>query len=586
MRIFEHPKFMFSEMKGVFSSFSFANESEKEAVIALAEKAMSYELTVIPASLYMEYARNGDRAHYEGVYFPRRETLLALLLGTLATESDRYIEKMVDIIWAITEETSWVIPAHNVSKPYRLAGEALPDAFSDDIVEVDLFSAETGALLSWVYHFTKDRLDAVSPVVAKRIEFEIKRRILDPIRKLEMRWMSSFINNWTPWISNNVLVCTAVFMQNPHEKRLTLSLLMEYLDRFVETYGEDGGCNEGASYWTAAVATLFDAIGILHDITGGTIDLFSHPFLKKMCEYFPDVCISPAEKLFANFADCPRHITANRRTILRMGEKTGSEKLCAFAALLPKEPLTLGRFHIYRLLCDLATPDTEAKNLVFRAERTVLYPDLELAILRRGDFFLAVKGGHNRESHNHNDLGTFLLYKGTTPVFVDAGVGVYTRDTFSDKRYTIWTMQSSFHNLPEIDGMMQLPGREHRTDSFTLTDDTVSISYRKAYPAELKASSVTRSITMTDEAIIIRDEITDADSVIFNLLLAEMPEKTDFGFTVGGCSVRFDGTYTVEPVNVASDRNLHKDWNREALYRVRIPSSGTLETVITAEELK
>jgi hypothetical protein len=584
MKIFNNPTFKLqnTEKLGVFKSFSFANESDRKIALDLAEEALSFELTPLTATLYIDYARNGNRTRYETPYHARRTALHSLLLGCLADGDAKYTDKMVDIIWAILEETSWVIPAHNVAHPYELGGEPLSDSFGDDVVEVDLFSAETAALLSWVYHFEKDRLDAVTPVICKRIEYEIDRRILRPYRKLEMRWMTNFINNWTPWIVSNVLVTSAVFVKEWRELQFLIYVSMGYLDRFAETYGEDGGCDEGASYWNAAVAALFDATSILYDITGGALNKFDSPLLLRMCEYVPNVCISPDERIYANFADGPRHLTFDRRLFMRMGKLTGSEKLKRFAeSLAMPQSFTLSRFMLYRELVNLTEPILEKKTAVDYADATVFYPNLQLSVLRRGDFFLAIKGGHNRESHNHNDIGSFILYHGATPVIIDAGVGVYTKDTFSDKRYTIWSMQSSYHNLPEIDGMMQLPGRKYRADDFSLDGDTVSVSYRGAYPDEMKATAVNRAVTVTDNKILIRDEIKDAESVIFNLLLCDAPEKIDGGFAVGGCHVLFDGDYTVDTVDISTDGSFRNDWGRNTLYRVRIPSTGTHETVIT-----
>ncbi len=582
MHMFENAPFKLFEMKGPFASFSFANEEEKQAVTALADKALSYELTPLTATLYMEYARNGNRTHYQSPYHARRDALHSLLLGYLACQKEQYIDKMIDMIWAITEETSWVIPAHNISHPYELAGKPLPDAFADDIVEIDLFSAETASLLSWVYHFMKDELDAVTPVICERIRYEITRRILNPFRKLEMRWMTNFVNNWTPWIVSNVLTVAAIFIEQPRELRMMISISMGYLDRFVDTYGEDGGCNEGASYWTAAVAALFDAVGILHDITGGSLNFFHHPLLRKMCEYFPDVCISPKDRLVANFADCPQHVNADRRLFMRMGNLVDSEKMKQFAQIYAanNDAFKLSGSMIYRELCSLTEPIPEKKTEVTPADNTAWYPNLQLATLRRGDFFLAVKGGHNRESHNHNDLGNFILYRNALPVIIDVGVGVYTKDTFSEKRYTIWTMQSSYHNLPEIDGMMQLPGREYHTDSFTRENDTVSVSYRSAYPETLAATAVLRTFTAKKDEIRIHDEIHGAKTAVFHLMLCEEPQTIEGGFAVGGCQVLFDGEYFVDAIDITYDENLHRDWARDTLYRVRIPSAGTLETVI------
>ncbi|GFJ94351.1 hypothetical protein Prum_079930 [Phytohabitans rumicis] len=89
-------------------------------------------------------------------------------------------------------------------------------------------------------------------------------------------------------------------------------------------------------------------------------------------------------------------------------------------------------------------------------------PDTEVLVVRerpgRADgLFLAAKGGHNAENHNHNDVGTFIVALDGRPVLVDAGVGRYTRQTFSDRRYEIWTMRSTHHNVPEMNGREQAP---------------------------------------------------------------------------------------------------------------------------------
>ncbi len=583
MRIFnDHPFPLNSEQQGPFASFAFADETERKSAIERADSMADFEIPAIPASLYMEYAVNGNRTNCEKPYFDRRTALCSLLFGCLAEESrtERYLPKMIDLIWAICEETTWVIPAHNVAKPYRLAGEPLPDAFGDDIIEVDIFAAETASILSWVYHFKKEALDAVTPVICRRIEFEMHRRILKPYRRLEMRWMTNFINNWTPWIISNVLTAAAIFIEEPHERHFIISVSMGYLDRFVMTYGEDGGCNEGASYWTAAVAALFDCICILRDITGGALDVTDHPFLKKMCEYFPDLTISPADMLVANFADCGRHVNADARLIRRMGEMTGSEKLLRFASSLPTPETKPFRQHIYRQLCNAMTP-APAPIVWQSADDTAVYPDLQVAVLRRGAYYLAVKGGHNRESHNHNDLGSFLLYHGTDPILIDAGVGVYSKDTFSENRYKIWTMQSSYHNLPEIDGMMQLPGREYHADSFRAEGDSVQISYRSAYPAELSATSAERRFTLNDKALTILDEIKGASRVTFHLMLAEKPTPCEGGFLVGPCKVCFEGNYTVDEIDITYDVNLTAGWKRPSLFRVCIETAGTLVTTVT-----
>jgi hypothetical protein len=73
--------------------------------------------------------------------------------------------------------------------------------------------------------------------------------------------------------------------------------------------------------------------------------------------------------------------------------------------------------------------------------------------------FLATHGGHNDESHNHNDVGDFIIYYKGKPMIIDAGRGNYTARTFSKQRYELWFTQSQHHNLPMINGIGQKDGR-------------------------------------------------------------------------------------------------------------------------------
>lgn len=68
---------------------------------------------------------------------------------------------------------------------------------------------------------------------------------------------------------------------------------------------------------------------------------------------------------------------------------------------------------------------------------------------------LVVKGGHNEESHNRNDVGSVLVAVDGRPVAVDVGCPRYDAKTFSHDRYKLWMMQSSWHNVPEPRGVAQ-----------------------------------------------------------------------------------------------------------------------------------
>jgi hypothetical protein len=100
---------------------------------------------------------------------------------------------------------------------------------------------------------------------------------------------------------------------------------------------------------------------------------------------------------------------------------------------------------------------------------------------------LAVKGGHNAEHHNHNDVGGVVVALNGVPVIVDPGRPTYTAQTFGPDRYEIWTMQSSWHTVPEIRGTAQASGAQFRARDVTphLEDEApgLSLDIGAAYPA-------------------------------------------------------------------------------------------------------
>jgi len=99
---------------------------------------------------------------------------------------------------------------------------------------------------------------------------------------------------------------------------------------------------------------------------------------------------------------------------------------------------------------------------------------------------LAAKGGHNGEHHNHNDVGSVVVAVNGVPVIVDAGRPTYTAQTFGPDRYDIWTMQSSWHNVPEIRGTAQAAGATFaaREASVQIEESACSLSLdlAAAYP--------------------------------------------------------------------------------------------------------
>jgi hypothetical protein len=125
----------------------------------------------------------------------------------------------------------------------------------------------------------------------------------------------------------------------------------------------------------------------------------------------------------------------------------------------------------------------------------VWFPNLQVMATRgHGGLYLAMKGGHNDESHNHNDVGSFIVYADGEPLLIDPGVGEYTAKTFGASRYDIWTMQSCYHNLPRINGCDQSAGKSFAASGVTYKKGILSMDISGAYPAEAQVKKWQRTV--------------------------------------------------------------------------------------------
>ncbi len=184
----------------------------------------------------------------------------------------------------------------------------LPDA-SEPIIE--LFSAETAALLAWTDYLVGRQLDKVSPLVRERLAGEVERRILSVYRaRQDFGWMGLTndkpVNNWNPWIHSNVMTCALLLDRDEGRRGQTVGKILTSLDRFLDSYHEDGGCDEGPGYWGRAGASLFECLDLLRSASAGALDYFNLPLVRAIGSYIYKVHI--AGDWYVNFADAPAKV--------------------------------------------------------------------------------------------------------------------------------------------------------------------------------------------------------------------------------------------------------------------------------------
>ena len=470
-------------------------DSIRDAHIKRGEQALEYGWPVATATFWLDFQRTGNRTRWQTqIRDTRRQTLADLVMAECLEGQGRFIDGAIDGIWATCEETFWGVPAHTSRQK---AGVGLPDV-TDRVV--DLFAAEAGALLAWSLYLLEGQLDAISTLIGDRIRLEIDQRILTPCLERNFNWMgfdnpARRVNNWNPWIISNWLTCALLTEPDTERRTRLVARAIEALDNFIDPYPKDGGCDEGPGYWNHAGGALYDCLEILHSATSGGIDVYSEPVIQEIGRFPYRTQIH--DRYFVNFADAAARISLPPAITFGYGERIDDPHLMAIGAWsannanIEKEGLSdsLGRqLRTIPLLDELLS--TEGSTPL---PRTTWLNDIEVFCARDSEgtsdgLFVAGKGGCNDESHNHNDVGHFIAYIDGRPLIVDIGVEDYTSKTFGPDRYDIWTMNSSHHSLPTINGVQQAFGPEYLAKYVTFEDSdstaTFSCDIADAYPEE------------------------------------------------------------------------------------------------------
>lgn len=490
----------------------------KDHLVELGEKYLGYEWPSLPADKFMDFRRDGNRSRYEALHFARRQALAGLIIAECIEAQGRFVDDIINGIWCICEESFWGVPAHSYNSRYE--GDPLPDIYEPII---DLFAAETAGLLTWAVYLLQDSLDKVSPLICERIRKETKFRILDPFLERDDFWWMGYdpnrkVNNWNPWVHSNCLTAFLILEEDRDRRNKAVGKVMDSLDKFMEVYHPDGGCDEGTSYWGRAGASLFDCLEQLYTASEGRINFYEEPIVKEIGRFIYKSYIDG--DYFINFADGGARVNISSALVYRYGRRIGDSKLMAIGASFFNEK-GLEKTNIVSLLRVLpeifnyAEIKATSKDMPYIRDSWMDGIQVMAAREQEGSpkgLYLAAKGGHNDESHNHNDIGQFIIYNNGKPVIIDIGVETYTQKTFSDRRYEIWTMQSAYHNLPTVNGIQQAPGEEFKASNvaYKLTDDLVEFSmdistaYRSA--AEVKYWRRSYRFNRIGEAYI---EITD-----------------------------------------------------------------------------
>lgn len=522
----------------------------KKTVIEKGEKCLDYKWQVVKATDYLEFERTGNRQIMEKPFGDNNQAIMQLLLAELAEGKGRFIDQLINGVFHTCEMTSWALSAHLITQPSH---RALPDS---QYQLIDLTAGDLGGLLSWTYYFMHDEFDKIDPEISKRLYRELDKRIMTPYLEnnnfwwLAWNYKGQMVNNWNPWCNSNALMTFMLLEDNPDRLSDAVYRSMISVDRFLNYVHSDGACEEGPSYWGHASGKALDYLVLLEYITNGKISVFDNSQIKSMGEYIAKSYVGNG--WVVNFADASAKGGGDPYLIYRYGKAVDSDELKQFASMLnSKNGISFTGRDVFRTLEALRISDELANYTEkYKSSNFTWYPETEFCYLRNDKAFFAAKGGYNDESHNHNDAGTFSLWVNNTPVIIDAGVGTYTKQTFSSERYSIWTMQSNYHNLPMINGVPQKYGRKFKANDAKASKNSFSVEIASAYPDEAAVKSWVRSYKFSKNSLTISDD--------FKLSESKSPNVINF-MTWGDVDIQNNGIVFITIDGVKAKLNYDSD---------------------------
>ena len=427
----------------------------------------------------------GDRATFEGIYFKNRRRLTAFYLRTALYGEQADLEELHNIMWAVCNEFNWAFPAHT----YRFF-------VGGDVSEhvVDLFACETAHTLAEILSVLGDKID---PVIQRLVRERIEQRVFLPFEsgekeKYRLIW-EDLLENWAA-VCGGALGMAAIYLIED-EKRLNkiLKRCIHSVNMYIKSCTDDGVCLEGVVYWNYAMCyyVAFDAL--LKEKTGKSA-VADFEKVKKVAAFPGAVCIGNG--LGVGFSD------TSAKPAIQCGIST---KLCKdYGVRMLGQEYCGPLMHNSSRTADCARTLAWFDPSVF-TEKAIpenrFYSEAQWAIWYVKDAVLAIKGGHNDEPHNHNDIGAYqLVYDGMT-VVEDLGAPLYDKDYFlTETRYNYLNTSSRGHAVPIVNDCLQKNGASYKADGFVKTEGGASVSFAGAYPAEADVVSLVRTVRLDEDA--------------------------------------------------------------------------------------
>jgi hypothetical protein len=494
-----------------------ARSPRLKGFVAGAERLRERPFPELPDELYLDFSRTGNRDRYQRVFFERRSRFGTLVLAECLENRGRFLSAIEKAARAILAEKTWVLPAHDGSLVN----------FRGTLVEIDLTAAATASTIATANYWLGGKL---SDQTSRLITSELERRTFDPFEgmvkqgKPRMWWLTG-TNNWNAVCLAGVTGAATAAIEDRQRRAFFIAAAEKYIQYFLDGFTPDGYCSEGLGYWDYGFGHFMLLAEDVFQATGGKLDLWKRPKVEAIARFARRLEILPG--VYPAFADCHVGPRPDARIMAYVSRRFGwgwAEWEKRGLGLAAGPSVDLFEFGLIAMPNSLSqrplTPGPSPASGRGESLRPLRdwFGDAGILICRPApnrphSLGAALKGGHNAEQHNHNDVGSFVVaLDGATPL-LDPGAEVYTRRTFSARRYDSKVLNSFGHPVPRVAGKLQRPGREAAAKvlktEFTDASDTLVMDIRSCYDVSELASLV-RTFVFSREgrgSLMVSDEV-------------------------------------------------------------------------------
>ncbi|MBQ7225225.1 MAG: heparinase II/III family protein [Clostridia bacterium] len=357
------------------------------------------------------------------------------LLSLIYPENEEYYKNLLESVWVYLNDYTWAPLGHYTEYYYQRT----PKDF--DYGLIDIFAASAALGLAEIKNLFMDRFPKL---LTDRISYEIRRRTIEPFLSRRFFW-ETHDNNWTAVCTGavgSVLMYEAPELYYENRERLHSAM-----ESYLASYKDDGMCVEGVGYWSFGFGFFATFALLEREFTKGEVDWFKRPKVKEISKFISKMFLQT--NVMATYSDAgfDSKYSVGLPHMLRYVYGDEVEKLPIEHGIVVYDNTHFNfalRSFIYY------SEENNAKEMA--TDVTYSMPSSCYLTKRTGSYAFTVKGGNNGESHNHIDVGSFIIARNNKQIIADIGACPYWDGYHTDRRYTFFNPSAYAHSIPIFDG--------------------------------------------------------------------------------------------------------------------------------------